>query len=74
MSLRTDVEDRIKAVRDALSANDMTGVRTASDDLERTVQRIGQEVYDQSGAASNGTAGSTPDSEPGTVEGEYREV
>jgi len=74
VGLRTAVEERIKAVRDALSANDMTGVRTASDDLERTVQRIGQEVYDQSGAASNGIAGSTPDSEPGTVEGEYREV
>jgi molecular chaperone DnaK len=72
--LRTDVEDRIKAVRDALSANDINRVRTASDDLERTVQRIGQEVYGQAGAASNGAAGSTPDSEPGTVEGEYREV
>ena len=72
--LRTDVEDRIKAVRDALSANDINRVRTAADDLEHTVQRIGQEVYGQAGAASNGTTGSTPDSEPGTVEGEYREV
>jgi len=70
VSLRTEVEERIKAVRDALSANDMTGVRTASDDL----QRIGQEVYGQAGAASNGTTGSTSASEPGTVEGEYREV
>jgi molecular chaperone DnaK len=73
-SLRTDVEERIKTVRDALSANDINRVRTASDDLERTVQRIGQEVYGQAGAASNGTTGSTPESEPGTVEGEYREV
>jgi molecular chaperone DnaK len=73
-SLRTDVEERIKAVRDALSANDINRVRTAADDLERIVQRIGQEVYGQAGAASNGTTGSTPDSEPGTVEGEYREV
>jgi len=74
VSLRTEVEERIKAVRDALSANDMTGVRTASDDLERTMQRIGQEVYGQAGAASNGTAESPSASEPGTVEGEYREV
>ncbi len=73
-SLRTDVDERIKAVRDALSTNDINRVRTASDDLERTMQSIGQEVYGQSGAASNGAAGSTPDSEPGTVEGEYREV
>ena len=40
----------------------------------RTVQRIGQEVYGQAGAASNGATGSAPESEPGTVEGEYREV
>jgi molecular chaperone DnaK len=73
--LRADVEDKVKAVRDALSANDMPRVRTAANDLERTMQRIGQEVYGQAGAAgSNGTSGSTYDSEPGTVEGEYREV
>src|SRR2546429_7290827 len=73
-SLRADVEERIKAVRDALSANDMTRVRTATDDLERTVQRIGQEVYGQAGTAgSNGATGSTNNAgpeEPGTVEGE----
>ncbi len=73
--LRAEVEDKVKAVRDALSANDMPRVRTAANDLERTMQRIGQEVYGQAGAAgSNGTSSSTSDSEPGTVEGEYREV
>jgi len=73
--LRAEVEDKVKAVRDALSANDMPRVRTTANDLEHTMQRIGQEVYGQNGAAgSSGTSSSTSDSDSGTVEGEYREV
>jgi len=73
--LRTEVEDKVKAVRDALAGNDLTRVRTAASDLESTMQRIGQEIYSQSGtAAGGGTAGSASGSEAGTVEGEYREV
>ncbi len=75
VSLRSEVEDKIKAVRDALASSDLTRVRTVSEDLERTMQRIGQEVYSQSGAAAgDGAPGATSSSESGTVEGEYREV
>jgi molecular chaperone DnaK len=78
-TLRSDVEEKIKAVRDALSSNDMPRVRTAADDLESTMQRVGQEIYSQPGAASgNGTGPQGPDYSTGndssTVEGEYREV
>jgi molecular chaperone DnaK len=81
-TLRSEVEDKIKAVRDALASNDLTRVRSASDDLERTLQRIGQEVYSQPGTTPGagapgegaGTAGTAPGGESGTVEGEYREV
>jgi len=78
-SVRSDVEDKIKAVRDALSSNDMPRVRTAADDLERTMQRVGQDIYSQAGgASSNGTGPQGPDystgNDSGTVEGEYREV
>src|SRR5207253_2565428 len=44
-TLRSEVEYKSKAVRDALASNDLARVRSASDDLERTMQRIGQEVY-----------------------------
>jgi len=44
-NLRSEVEDRIRVVRDALAGSDITRVRSAADDLERTMQRIGQEVY-----------------------------
>ena len=76
-NLRSEVEDKIKAVRDALAGSDLTRVRSAADDLERTMQRIGQEVYSEAGAtagASDGTSGAASGNEPGTVEGEYREV
>jgi molecular chaperone DnaK len=84
-SVRSDAEDKIKAVRDALSSNDMPRVRSAVDDLENTMQRVGQEVYSQAGAnAGNGTgpqgsgqaqgAVPTDGNDSGTVEGEYREV
>jgi molecular chaperone DnaK len=74
-SLRSEVEDKIKAVRDSLAGgdSDLPRVRSAAEDLERTLQRIGQEVYSQP-AASGAEAGATPGSESGTVEGEYREV
>jgi len=40
-SLRSDVEAKIQAVRDALSANDVNRVRTSVADLESTMQRVG---------------------------------
>jgi molecular chaperone DnaK len=80
-SSRREVEDKIKAVRDALAGTDITRVRVASEDLERTLQRVSQEAYSQAGttagagaSAGGGTAGAASGREPGTVEGEYREV
>ncbi len=82
-SLRSDVEAKIQAVRDALSANDVNRVRTSVADLESTMQRVGQEIYSQGGAAAGsdgysnpgyGTTGSEQGNDSGTIEGEYREV
>ncbi len=73
--VRSEVEDKIKVVRDALSSNDMTRLRSATDELESAMQRIGQDVYSQNGAtAEAGPQGPTSESDSGTVEGEYREV
>ncbi len=81
--LRSDVEAKIQAVRNALSANDMNRVRTSVADLESTMQRVGQEVYSQAGATpgpngysnpGTGTTGPEQGNDSGTIEGEYREV
>jgi molecular chaperone DnaK len=73
--VRSEVEDKVKAVRDALSSNDVTRLRSATDELESAMQRIGQDVYSQNGAtAGTDPQGPTSESDSGTVEGEYREV
>src|SRR5436309_334458 len=78
VGLRSEIEDKVRAVRDALASSDLTRIRTAADDLERTMQRIGQEAYSQAGATAgdgaSGASGGGTGSESGTVEGEYREV
>jgi molecular chaperone DnaK len=75
LSLRSEVESKIKAVRDALAQQDTTRVRTAADDLERTMQRIGQEIYSQAGAgAAPGEGETPPPPHDESVEGEYREA
>jgi molecular chaperone DnaK len=73
--VRSEVEEKVKAVRDALSSNDMTRLRSVTDELESAMQRIGQDVYSQNGASAGiGSQGQTSESDSSTVEGEYREV
>ncbi len=71
--VRDDVEAKIKAVRDALATNDMQRMRSATSELESAIQRIGQDIYGQAGAAA-GSQGTSSESDSNTVEGEYREV
>ena len=76
-SSRSEAQDKINAVRDALKSNDISRVRSTMDDLERTMQRIGTDIYTQSGAGTGtnpGPQGPNPGDDTGTVEGEYREV
>ncbi len=78
---RSDVESKIQTVREALSGTDTSRIRSATADLESTQQRIGQEIYSQTGAntvpgsdTGSQSSGPTQSNETGTVEGEYREV
>jgi molecular chaperone DnaK len=75
--VRSDVEERVKAVRDALSKHENDRLRSLTDDLESAMQRIGQDVYSQNGATAgvgSQDQGPMSESDSGTVEGEYREV
>ena len=73
--VRSEVEEKVKAVRDALSSNDIARLRSLIGELESAMQRIGQDVYSQNGASAGaGSQGPTTESDTGTVEGEYREV
>ncbi|MBE3560265.1 MAG: molecular chaperone DnaK [Ktedonobacteraceae bacterium] len=71
-SLRSDVESKIKAVRDAIAENNIVRIQASVRELETTMQRIGQEMYSQPGAGAQSGPSSGQDSN--TVEGEYREA
>ena len=80
--LKTEVEGKIAAVRSALQQNDVSRMKSTVQELETSLQKIGQAVYagQQAGAAPEGgpqgptgeAGGQGPDE--GTVEGEFREV
>jgi molecular chaperone DnaK len=76
--LKSEVEGKIAAVRSALQSGTAESISSATQELNETMQKIGQAVYGAQGAPSeNGDGGPPPDEAPaeeGTVEGEFREV
>jgi len=76
--LNTEVEEKVKVVRDALTAQDVDAVKQATQDLNSIMQKIGETVYQQQSPPPGEDV--PPDDQPpaddgeGTVEGEFREV
>ncbi len=87
--LKSEVEGKVAAVRSALQNDDIARVETTLNELQETLQKVGQAVYSQAGAGAGAGQGDPPppgaDAGPGpeggsgpdddnTVEGEFREV
>ena len=82
--LKADLESKIGTVKSSLEGDDSAAIEGALQELQETVQKVGQEVYSKTGnvPGSEGEPGDeNSDSEAGTeedndntVEGEYREV
>ena len=82
--LKNEVNLKVKALRDALEADDRELIQKELQELNDVLQRVGESVYaDQApaegappGAAPNGAPPPPPenDADAGTVEGEFREV
>ena len=78
-NLRTQVAEKSSAVKRALDANDIDGMKSAMEELQQAMMAVGQAVY---GAGADGGEtppgadgqGGGPEAPSGTVEGEYREV
>jgi molecular chaperone DnaK len=58
--VRSDIEAKVKAVRDAISSNDGDAIKRAHDDLQGSIQKIGEAVYAQSQAQPQQPADGTP--------------
>ena len=82
--LKTEIADKIAAVRTSLGGEDTELIATASQELQESMQKVGQIVYSQTGGGEGGAPspdgmgdgpGDDSDGPPdGTVEGEFREV
>jgi molecular chaperone DnaK len=75
--LKEEVQGKIADVRSALEANDVDRIRTATQALSDSMQKLGQAVYGQQGAEAQpgeGPQGGRRPGDEGTVEGEFREV
>jgi molecular chaperone DnaK len=83
--LNTEVEGKVKAVKDTLQGSDIEAIRKATQELNETMQKVGSAVYQQQpppppgGQAPPGGEGGAEGEggqggDEGTVEGEFREV
>ena len=80
--LKSEVEGKIAQVRSALQSGDIYQIRTAKEDLESALQRLGQAVYSQPGQGQGGYGGpgepggngGEQGSPEGAVDGEFVEV
>jgi len=78
--VRTDVEAKIKAVRDAIQSGNVTQMEQRSAELSQALQQVGQAAYQQQpgggfeGGAAGGSEGGQRREDEGTVEGEFHEV
>jgi len=77
--VKSDIEGKIQAVRDALKGSDMDELRRRSDDLAQAAQKMGASAYGAAGGGgeappSSGPADEGPGDNDTTVEGEFREV
>ncbi|MEO5952663.1 MAG: Hsp70 family protein, partial [Chloroflexia bacterium] len=85
--IKTEVEGKVAEVREALSGDDVDRIKKSSEELNTSLQKIGQAMYAQQQAQAGtqgpgfddmkGDGASEPGTEKadeGTVEGEFREV
>ena len=69
--LKSEAEGKLEALRSAIAANDVAQMQSAMNELNATLERVGQAVYSQPGPGGGPTADESGDD---TVEGEFREV
>lgn len=53
---RTAIEDKVRALREAVAADDLDRIKAANDELETEFHRISQDVYSKTGTPEEGAA------------------
>jgi molecular chaperone DnaK len=79
-NVKSDVEGKIQAVRDALAGSDVALIKRRADELAAATQQIGASMYQQpeaapgAGETSSSQAGEGESPEGDVVEGEFEET
>ena len=75
---RSDIESKVRAVRDALKGSNLADIRRRSEELNEALQKLGSRIYQQPGEGSTPPPGGPQqggdEGKGNTVEGEFREV
>jgi hypothetical protein len=62
--MKTKIDDRIKAVRDAVAKDSTEEIKAATEALQKEMMEIGSAMYQQAGGAAPGAA---PGADPGAA-------
>ena len=78
-ALNKEITDKVTAVREAMKGSNMDAIKQASQTLNETMQKVGQEIYKQQQPPQPPPPGSQPPppggkKDDGTVDGEFHEV
>lgn len=65
VELKTEVQDKVTAIRAALEGNDIDQIRVLTEQLGTVLQQIGSQVYQQSNVAGSESESGTSDFESG---------
>ena len=71
--LKTEVEQAVSALKDAIKGEDVSRIRQATERLNKSATRLGEAV-NRSTAEPSGPAGPRPQSDPNVVDAEFEEV
>ena len=79
--MRLEIDTAVQSVKSALEGEDISLIESSLQQLQETVQKVGQEVYSNAGdpveesgpEGAEGAEGTDQDPD-NTVEGEFREV
>ncbi|MCX7791799.1 MAG: Hsp70 family protein, partial [Chloroflexaceae bacterium] len=71
-AIRTEVQDKISALRAVLDSDDVNEIRNKSAELSVSMQKIGQAAYEAQRESANGADASGGKAGDDVVEGEYK--
>jgi molecular chaperone DnaK len=81
--IKTEVQGKIEALREATKGSDVDALRRAMDELNQSLQKVGQHIYNNTGGSgggesqpgsTNGSGEQKPEDEGEVVDADYREV